>query len=222
METGLQETKYCDVTHPRIRKLAGQLSENTSNVLQIAQNTFSYVRDRIPYGFDLFRRKASDTLKIGYGVCWNKSLLTMALLRRNGIPAHLGSIAVDRTFVQPTAGFTHRLINQPFNHCFAYAYLNDRWTVLDTVLDHTTYEKCYRPLGVHWGIDWDGINDCRLYTEHILGPPRRHEDVDATIHRRVGNKEWVRPAAILANAFLNRRLWKKTGAAAARHLSSPA
>lgn len=211
MEEALTETYYCDYNHKHVRELAETLSNGVDDETAVAKNIFDYVRDRIPYGFDLFRRRASDTLRRGYGVCWNKSLLTVALLRCNGIPARFGSIEVNRVFCKPTAGFVYLFTNHPYHHCVAHAYLDNQWVVLDTVLDKATYESCYRPLGVGWGIDWDGINDCRLYREHVIGTPKMHVNIDETIKNRVGNKEWPKVFAIMTNAFLNRQLWKKTG-----------
>ena len=69
---------------------------------------------------------------------------------------------MKRTFIQPAIGAWHRLANDPFHHCMVHAYLNDRWTILDAVLDKGTYATFYRSAGVQWGIDWNGEDDVRL------------------------------------------------------------
>jgi transglutaminase-like putative cysteine protease len=174
MEDALRETFYCDHAHPDIRAVAAGLRAGEEDPAAIAERAFYYVRDSFPFGFDLYQRKASETLKRGYGVCWNKSLLLVALLRCSQIPARFGSIPLKRIFVKPAVGAWHRLANNPFNHCLVHAYLNHRWTILDAVLDKRTYEAFFLPLAVEWGIDWNGEDDVRLYTESVLGSPVMH------------------------------------------------
>ncbi len=212
MENALRETFYCDHSHPDIQAAAAGLRAGRQSATAIAGRTFHYVRDRFPFGFDLYQRKASETLKTGYGVCWNKSLLLVALLRCNGIPAHFGSIPVRRSFVKPAIGAWHHLANNPFNHCLVHAYLNHRWTILDPVLDKKTYEAFFLSLGVEWGIDWNGEDDMLLYTESVLGSPVVHPDIDAAINGKVGNVELPRFLAMMGNRQVNRGMWKKVEA----------
>jgi len=75
MEDTLQQTFYCDHDHPDIQAVAARLKAGDKDPVTIAGRTFYFVRDKFPFGFDLYQRKASETLKRGYGVCWNKSLL---------------------------------------------------------------------------------------------------------------------------------------------------
>jgi transglutaminase-like putative cysteine protease len=211
MEKSLEQTFYCNHGHPEIQAVAAGLKSGESDPAAIAKRTFYFVRDRFPFGFDLYQRKASEILKNGYGVCWNKSLLLTALLRCNGIPAQFGSIPLKRSFVRPAVGAWHRLANHPYHHCLVHAWLNDRWTILDAVLDPKTYETFFRPLGVKWGIDWNGNEDVRLYTESVLGPAVVHDDIDAALDNKAGNKELPKFMAHLGNWNINRQMWKKTG-----------
>jgi hypothetical protein len=132
---------YCDYTHPAICLTAQRLKGDHTDPVDITRRTVYFVRDHISFGFDLYQLKASEVLQKGYGACWNKSLLLIALLRCNKISAHLCSIAVKRTFCKPLIGALHLLANDPFNHCLVIADLNDRTTMLDTVLDANTFEK---------------------------------------------------------------------------------
>jgi transglutaminase-like putative cysteine protease len=207
----LGATHYCDYDHSKIRLLTSKLRAASSSEREIAQQTFLYVRDKIPFGFDLYRRKASEVLDRGHGVCWNKSLLLTALLRGNGIPAHFGSIPLRRTFVEPVIGNLYRSLNEPFNHCLVHVWLEERWLVLEPALDPKTYNTVFHPLNVPWGIDWNGKDDCHIYTESILGPPVMHFDIDATINNFCGNKQPAKPLALIANRHLNKGLWKKAG-----------
>lgn len=211
MKEDLGATYYCDCDHPDIRKTADALRAGEDDPVVIAERTFLYVRDQFPFGFDLYRRKASQILHRGHGVCWNKALLLTALLRCNRIPARFGSIPVSRSFAAPAIGKWAWLANDPFNHCFTQAYVNQRWTILDATLDRKTYEALFRPAGVIWGIDWDKCDDVRLYTESVVGPPEVHPDVDAALNRKVGNTALPHWLALPANRWVNRRMWQKAG-----------
>ncbi len=211
MEEALRETVYCDHGHQRLQAIAAGLRAGDADPFTIARKTFYFVRDRFPFGFDLYRRKASETLRRGYGVCWNKALLLVALLRSNQIPAQFGSVPVKRTFVEPAIGAWHRLANDPFNHCLVRAYVNQRWFILDAVLDQKTFAAFYQPRGVAWGIDWNGADDVRLYTEYVVGPPVFYPDLDVALKGKVGNYELPPPLAALGNWWVNKRMWGKNG-----------
>jgi len=207
----LASTRYCDHDHPLIRRTAERLQVPESTRLAVARNSFFFVRDSIVFGFDLFQQKASETLGLGYGVCWNKALLLIALLRANGIPARFCSIPIQRTFIRPAIGAWHRLANDPYHHCLVLADIDDRPVLLDAVLDRRTFDAFFRPIGVDWGIDWNGKDDMRLYSESVAGEIHVHDDIDATLDRRVGNKELPRFFARIGNRLVNRQMWKKVG-----------
>ena len=211
MKDSLQSTYYCDCDHPDIQELAAILKSDGDDQISLAMRTFTYVRDNIIFGFDLFQVKASDTLKRKYGACWNKSLLLTALLRSNQINAQFGSIPLKRNFIKPAIGRWFWLANSPYNHCVVHAYINNRWTIIDAVLDKHTYETFYSPLGVEWGIDWDGKEDVSLYTESISGSSVMHQEIDAILNKKVGNNELPKTLASIGNSVINRQIWKKTG-----------
>ena len=210
MAEALHQTFYCDHDHPDIQALAATLQGTEADPVAVAQRTFSFVRDRFPFGFDLYQRKASESLKRGYGVCWNKSLLLVALLRCNQIPAEFGSIPLKHSFAKPAIGAWHHLANNPFNHCLVHAFLNKRWTILDAVLDRRTYEAFFLPVGVDWGIDWNGKDDVHLFTESVLGPPVIYRDIDTALNQKVGNVEWPKFLASIGNWQINKQMWKRT------------
>ena len=218
MTDALETTFYCDHDHPEIQAAAARLKQGGGAPAGVAMRAFTFVRDGLPFGIDLYRRKASETLRRGYGVCWNKNLLLVALLRCNGIPARFGSVAVRRTFCEPALGAMHRLNNDPFHHCLTHVLLDGRWTILDPTLDRRTYDAFFAPRGVAWGIDWDGKGDVWIYTESIVGAAVVHEDVDATLERRLGNTELPAPLALLGNACVNAWMWRR---AAARTRAGP-
>jgi len=208
MEDMLQETFFCDFNNSAIQKLAEELAGDERNPKKITQTVFKYVRDNIRFGFDIVQVKASDTLEKGYGSCWNKTILMVALLRYNKIPSRVAYNPVKREFMKPAMGDAYLTMSESINHCFAQVYLDDRWIVVDPTLDQKTYEKLFVPFNVSWGIDWNGTSDCQLYTENICGPVGLFEDIDIAFQSDVGN---MMPPASQAGQFFdppNNAMWK--------------
>jgi len=216
MRSALSETYFCDISHPALRACAASLVKKLDTAEKddpraVARACFSFVRDRIFTGYDLYETRASEILEKGYGICWGKSLLLMALLRCCGIEAVFGTVAVHRSFVAPLIGAWHWLANSPYHHCLVHARLGKGWTVLDPVLDPLTYETFFVPAGVAWGIDWDGRSHCILYRDKLMGDPVPHEDIDAAIRDKAGNRELPPMVTRRVNDYFNTRIWKKTG-----------
>jgi transglutaminase-like putative cysteine protease len=208
MEDALQETRYANIRHPILRAVAAKLKANGEDPVAIAIRTFYFVRDNIRFGFDLYDRQASEVLEKEYAVCWGKALLLTSLLRCNQIPARFGSIPVKNSFIAPAIGRWSVLGNNPFNHCMVFAWLNDRWTILDAVLDQRTYNTFFAPAGVTWGIDWNGQDDVHLYNESVMGPPVQHLDLDAAICSKAWNFELPKLLALSGYWLVNRRIRK--------------
>ncbi len=207
-KTELQETFYCDFNHPSIKELARKLGEKDTDRQKITEASFRYVRDNIRFGCDLVKVKASETLAKGYGACWNKALLVVALLRCNNIPARIGYNFVKREFMKPAFGEGYKTLHETEKHCFALACLNDQWIAVDATLDPRTYEKFYAPAGVTWGIEWNGKDNMQLYAENIVGPIEYFEDIDGALQQDVG---YSMPSPADADSVfgpLNHRMWK--------------
>ncbi|MCP4021196.1 MAG: transglutaminase family protein [Desulfobacteraceae bacterium] len=130
----------------------------------------------------MWKVKASDTLKKKYGVCYNKNLLFIAILRARGIACILCANPMARTFVKPATGAAHRTISNPFNHCFTKVMSGEKWIALDPTLDKKTYDTFFKPLGVGWGIDWNEKGMPPLYEESILGPCKEFHDIDKALN----------------------------------------
>lgn len=206
----IQETTFCDFNHPAISSLAEKLASGETTPRKITQSVFKHVRDHIRFGFDIVQVKASETLAKGYGVCWNKALLEVALLRKNKIPARLAYNPVKRDFMRPAMGDAIQTLPETMNHCFAQVRLDGEWIAIDATLDEATYHKLFAPHHVAWGIDWNGKEDVRLYTENIAGPVDFFEDIDAAILQNVGNSMPLPPSSE-AEAFFgpaNQQMWQ--------------
>ncbi len=203
-----EATRFCDFEQPAISSLARDLARGETDARKIVEAVFKYVRDNIRFGIDSVQVKASETLTKGYGTCWNKSLLMIALLRSNGIPARMACNPLKREFMIPLVGEAYKGMQELFNHCFVQVQLEGRWISVDATVDARTYQKLFVPHGVAWGIDWNGKDDMRLYTEHIAGAAEIFEDLDSAIERNVGNL--LPPASEFDAVFgpFNQQMWR--------------
>ena len=91
MTNFLKETEVVNFSNTEIQKLAVNMSKGATSDIEVAKNCFIYVRDEInhsgDYKDDTITYRASDVLEHGTGWCYAKSILLVALLRANGIPA---------------------------------------------------------------------------------------------------------------------------------------
>ena len=199
----LEETYYCDYIHPVIQDISKQF--NTSK--NIALDIFIHVRDKYALCSGETKAKASETAKNGYGTCWNKVLVILALLRSHSIPCRMIKHPLKRDFLKPLLGYDYIFLNNPYNHFFIQIYTNGKWIYTDTSLDSKAYEKLYKPLNVPWTIDWDGESDHIIHTNKSLGDFEVIEEIDKEIHNNASN----RPTPSFMIPFSNRKYWKKTG-----------
>ncbi len=210
-EDMVQETFFCDFGHKEIQRVADKLAKDKDDQAELAERIFGFVRDEIVFGFDPWQVKASDTLQKGYGMCSNKALLMVALLRYHRIPARLASIAIKRDFLRPAWGFWCLMMPKILQHVIAQVCLKGRWISIDLTVDKKTYEKLYLPSGISWGIDWDGSTDCLVFKDEIVGPVEPYSDIDQALRSNAGNP--IPPGFILRPffSFINKRMWKNAG-----------
>jgi transglutaminase-like putative cysteine protease len=78
-----------DSDNPDIKKIAEGLIQQYNTNDSIASAIQKYVRDNIRYreSHKCFSQKASETLKLKWGICVNRSRLFAAICRASGVPA---------------------------------------------------------------------------------------------------------------------------------------
>jgi transglutaminase-like putative cysteine protease len=83
-------TDIIDFDNDDIVMIANELKVGVITKTELAQKTYEYVRDRISHSADISGKivtcNASDVLNIKEGICYAKSHLLAALLRKNKIP----------------------------------------------------------------------------------------------------------------------------------------
>lgn len=82
-----------DYSDKAISELAEKLYISSKDETDFIRKTYEYVRDNISHSADInadeITVSASEVLKAGHGICFAKSHLLAALLRKKGIPAGL-------------------------------------------------------------------------------------------------------------------------------------
>ena len=91
MKDYLAATDIVDFEDEAIGELSDALAADAKDVLDYAKRAYEYVRDHFAHSADAGRDevtlRASEVLRAGHGICFAKSHLLAALLRRRGIPA---------------------------------------------------------------------------------------------------------------------------------------
>jgi hypothetical protein len=215
LDINLQGTYFCDYSHPGIQNKAKDFLKHKFDELTLIENIFLFVRDGILFGGDLWQVKASDTLKKGYGACYNKNLLLSSLLRACGVPTKFKANPMKKDFLKPAIGAAYLTVSTPFMHCFTEVEFEGSWFSIDPTLDKLTYDTCFAPLNVNWGIDWNGVNSMELYTESIIGEGVHYQDIDSALEKNLNSHFlFKKEPNFLLSKWLkagNKIIWKKTG-----------
>ena len=123
----LQESRYVDYHHPAIQQEAGLLFAGCTNDLEKILLAFTFVRDELPHSGDIHSsrvtRTASEALRFREGICYAKSMLLAALLRRAGIPVGFCYQRLARH--RPEGGYCIHALNA------VYIAERDHWTRVD-------------------------------------------------------------------------------------------
>lgn len=138
MEPYCMETKYCDVGHPRIQRLARHLVCGIDDDKARAVAIYRWVQDSIHYRIlHHWSKRASETLVEGAGTCTNKTNLYIALLRAVGIPAgyHVMRVRGKRYFGPMWIPMLQRLCGELSVHMHPAVYLGNRWLECELSMD---------------------------------------------------------------------------------------
>lgn len=143
MKKFLCETKFCDFNNILIRKKNLELTKCFNDDKNKTISLFNFVRDNIKYTFDYWNRKASETLKKGYGMCTNKTNLLVAMLRANGIPAGYGILKVNAQeyFGPLILPMMKKKVSENSIHIYTQVFLDNKWIKCDPSTDADLADK---------------------------------------------------------------------------------
>jgi len=175
----LSPTKVCDFETSDIRMKGYLITKNSYSEKQKAIDIFNFVRDEIKYRFDYSYTKASETLKKGYGNCFNKSNLQIALLRSCGIYAGYKVYMIKKEIFFPIVPQDiYELISQPTIHVSCVVFLNNRWVEADTTIDFELYNHIYRNMENWKYEEWDGEKDISIPEKYIIENQGIYSNID--------------------------------------------
>jgi transglutaminase-like putative cysteine protease len=175
----LSGTKVCDIESPDIKMKSYMLTKDSYSEKQKAIDIFNFVRDEIKYRFDYSYTKASETLKKGYGNCFNKSNLQIALLRSCGIYAGYKVYMIKKEVFFPIVPKDiYELISQPTIHVSCVVFLNNRWVEADTTIDFELYNHIYRNMENWKYEEWDGEKDISIPEKYIIENQGIYSNID--------------------------------------------
>jgi transglutaminase-like putative cysteine protease len=175
----LSPTKVCDFETSDIRMKGYLITKNSYSEKQKAIDIFNFVRDEIKYRFDYSYTKASETLKKGYGNCFNKSNLQIALLRSCGIYAGYKVYMIKKEVFFPIVPKDiYELISQPTIHVSCVVFLNNRWVEADTTIDFELYNHIYRNMENWKYEEWDGEKDISIPEKYIIENQGIYSNID--------------------------------------------
>jgi len=124
MNKYLRSSEIIDFEDKNIQKTANELSKGIDDEIQLIKNVYEFVRDCVSHSLDIQSDAviyiASDVLKYEKGLCFGKSHLLAAILRRLNIPT--GFCYQKLEFDQ---GFGLHGLNAVYIHSI------DRWIRLD-------------------------------------------------------------------------------------------
>ncbi|MCM8804657.1 MAG: transglutaminase family protein [Candidatus Omnitrophica bacterium] len=175
----LSPTKICDTENADIKMKAYLLTKNSYSEKQKAIDIFNFVRDEIKYRFDYPYTKASETLKKGYGNCFNKTNLQIALLRNCNIYSGYKVYLIKKEIFFPIVPEEiYKMISQPTIHVSCVIYFNERWIEIDSTIDFELYNHIYRNMENWKYVKWDGERDVRIPEEYIIECEGIYSNID--------------------------------------------
>lgn len=175
----ISPTKVCDIENVDLKMRSEILTKNTNTLEEKAINIFNFVREQVKYGFDYPYTKASETLKKGYGNCFNKSNLQIALLRSCGIYAGYRVYLIKKeVFLPIVPKDIYEKISQPTVHVSCAVYIEKKWVESDSTIDFELYNHIYRNMENWKYVEWDGENDISIPAEYIVENQGIYSNID--------------------------------------------
>ncbi|MDO8507572.1 MAG: transglutaminase family protein [bacterium] len=172
----LEKTRYCDCQNPEIKAKARELEGKDET--KTAVNVWKFI-SYVPYRFDFWNVKASETLDKRYGMCTNKANLQIAILRAAGIPAAYGTMKIRKSaLLDVSSPDFYEKISPVTTHIFAYVYLNGEWIATDATRDRTLEgDVPHDPLD-NRAYPWDGKTNYKKSPNFVISEGKMSANID--------------------------------------------
>ena len=135
----LKNTPYLNLESSVIKAAAGRFSRSKDRVREISEFVYSHISGK-KEGHNIVT--AASVMKNRTGDCKQHSILTVALLRANGIPARaVVGIILSEYFNGKRNVFVY--------HMWAEAYVNGRWELVDSTRPSDIHHNRYIAFAFH-------------------------------------------------------------------------
>lgn len=131
-----------DYDNPIVKNKAIRLTKCCEKVEDKIAALFYYVRDDIKFQLpvELDFVPASRTIKYGYGVCNNKTILFLALCKAIGIESRIHFSLIDKSIQRGLIrGFFYWIIPQKISHSWLEVKINNTWFPIDSYINDAEY-----------------------------------------------------------------------------------
>jgi transglutaminase-like putative cysteine protease len=140
----LRPSRYIESDAPEIIAIANQLGAYQKPEFEFASACFNLVKMKVWFTFAAELRGAIGTLKLGEGMCLDKTHLFIALCRAGGIPARFRmsqeafsqNIYEQLTQQDPIMRDWYNSTGYFMMHAMAEAYINGDWVPADFSMDY--------------------------------------------------------------------------------------
>ncbi|HRR96909.1 MAG TPA: transglutaminase family protein [Candidatus Ratteibacteria bacterium] len=198
----ISPTKVCDIENVDLKMRSELLTKNINTLEEKAINIFNFVREQVKYGFDYPYTKASETLKKGYGNCFNKSSLQISLLRCAEIYAGYIVYLIKKDIFKPIVPpDIYQLISESTIHVSTVVYLNNTWVECDATIDYQLYNVVYKNSGLEYE-QWDGKKNLTISHDFIIEQQGIYSNIDLFLLNPP--KFWTDELLQKANEYLNK------------------
>lgn len=172
----LEKTKYCDHQDLAIKVKARELKGKDET--ETAVNVWKFI-SLVPYRFDFWNVRASETLNKRYGMCTNKANLQIAVLRAAGIPAAYGTMKIRKSaLLDVSSPDFYEKISPVTTHIFAYVYLNGEWIATDATRDRTLEGDTPPDPLDNRAYPWDGKTNYKKSPNFVISEGKMSANID--------------------------------------------
>lgn len=130
----LEASNLLDYTHPDITDLIANKGWHfIKDQTDVINEVYSFVRDEIEYGYaESYALRASEVLAQGYGNCFGKTILLMALLRAVWVPCRFHAMTISKVIFRGLLrGLSYKIVKKEQYHACAEILFNGKWLNLE-------------------------------------------------------------------------------------------
>jgi len=128
-------SKLCDWESAEIRKKAEQIAGNAPTDEEKVRRISLWIKHHVEYALGhgaYWDTKASDTLKVRKGMCFNLTNLQIALLRSLSIPCRYGVVLIKKESAKHRIPpWRYKKMSQTTEHIFGEIYIQGKWRRFD-------------------------------------------------------------------------------------------